>query len=336
MKELVLHIGMMKTATTYLQSVLQNNRDELSKKGWLYPGEYLNHQREIYGLCGNNVYWYRKILDRDVQLGCSLVKEIKASQNSVIISSEALSSLSEDGIKEFVDKVGRPTRVVVTVRNLYKVLPSAWQQYVKGGSKNSFEQMLDKFIQARQDLSGPWRTYAYGHIIKKWSKIGDVHTVIIPTSKEEGGLTTWDLFQQACGLPSLKNTEVPASQSNLSLPLEGVNFLIEMNKVLDSRFKLSAAEKVKVLNSYLRNQAYPSVGKIEGNRISPPSNYIEEISAWEKEEIKCLKKFSSAILGSEEDLCDYINGNAKKTGSWGSSKSDMLHYITEQICFNNK
>lgn len=336
MKELVLHIGMMKTATTYLQGVLQNNREELAKQGWLYPGKHLNHQREVYGLCGKNVYWYRKVLERDVELGKSLVEEIKETPHSVIVSSEALSSLSSEGIKKIVEKVGCPVRVVVTVRSLYKVLPSAWQQYVKGGSTRSFEQMLDKFIQSREDLSGPWRTYAYGNIVKKWSEVADVHTVVIPITKKEGEPTTWDLFQKACGLPNVSNTNVPASQANISLPIEGVNFLVEVNKVLENKYKLGAAEKVSILNSYLRSQAYPASGKVKGNIISAPSDYIKQISAWDKAEVDLLECYSSQVYGKVNNLITYADGQGENPGNWTSSSEDMLVYLAEQVVFNNK
>lgn len=335
MKELVLHVGMMKTATTYLQGVLQNNREELKEDGWLYPGKHLNHQREAYGLCGKSIYWYRKVLDRDVQLGNSLIEEIKSTPHSVIVSSEALSSLSPQGINKFVEKVGYPTRVVVTIRSIYKVLPSAWQQYVKGGSTNSFEEMLNKFVQSRNDLSGPWRTYAYGNIIKNWSKVADVHTVIIPTSKNKGEPTTWELFQEACGLPNVENTKVPTSQSNISLPLESINFLIEMNKVLEEKTDLGSEKKVAILNYYLRRHAYPVVGKLKGTKISPPDQYISHISSWENEEIDMLSGFSRKVYGDIDSLFDYARVDSSLSNKyWVAPEREILAYVAEQMVEN--
>lgn len=337
MKELVLHIGMMKTATTYLQSVLQNNRKELEKQGWLYPGKHLNHQREAYGLCGKNIPWYREILARDIQLGREVVEEVKTTPNSVIISSEALSSLDEVGIKDFVSKIGQPSRIVITVRSLYNILPSAWQQYVKGGSVDSFEKTLDKFIQARGDLSGPWRTYAYGAIARKWANIAEVHTVIIPTTRKEGGLTTWELFQEACGLPSVKNSEVPVSQSNISLPLEGVNFLIEVNKAMNKNKKLTSADKTKILNAYLRNHAYPAVGKIKGTKISPPNQHAETIALWDEKELALLSQSSTRVYGALSSLIEYTKHETYSlSGEWSSSEREVLEYVAAQTMMNIK
>ena len=336
MKELVLHIGMMKTATTYLQGVLQNNREELLEKGWLYPGVHLNHQREVYGLCGKNVYWYRKVLDRDVELGNSLVKEIKETPHSVIISSEALSSLSMDGIYEFVKKVGCPTRVVVTVRSLYNVLPSAWQQYVKGCSSDSFENTLDKFIHSRGELSGPWRTYAYGDIIRKWSEVADVHTVVIPSSKKKGGLETWELFQRASKLPSVRDTQVLPSAANLSLDEEGVKFLLEMNKFLDKQAEIEEDCKKRVLNAYLRKHAYPCVGKIKGSKIKPPYDYLDYVSSWEEKEISNLENFSIGVYGDINDLLmsenEYMPSNGENITDVGHA--DVIEYLAAQMVTN--
>jgi hypothetical protein len=56
--QIVLHIGTMKSGTTYLQHGIINQLAELESAGWLYPLDFaptqgaINHERAIYGLVG--------------------------------------------------------------------------------------------------------------------------------------------------------------------------------------------------------------------------------------------------------------------------------------------
>lgn len=169
----IVHIGLMKTGTTSIQNFLSANRAELYHQGFVYPGERLNHQSEVYGICGNDIYFKNKINGRDLDNAGILleeIKKIKGAGKKVIFSSEALSTLNDQGVERFVSYTGKPEKVIVTVRSLYKTLPSAWQQHVKEGNVLSHEQFMQSFIKNRESLSGPWRTYSFGDIVRRWSR----------------------------------------------------------------------------------------------------------------------------------------------------------------------
>src|SRR5690554_5958061 len=146
MGRLVLHIGQMKSGTTYIQNILSSSRKTLFDNGWIYPGQKVNHQHETYGICGSDIFWVnKKTEEKNKKIGNNLIEEIRNNKDdkNIIISSEALSSLSEKGIRRFVEKFGQPDEIILTVRSLFRVLPSAWQQSLKGGHDRSLEDFFN-------------------------------------------------------------------------------------------------------------------------------------------------------------------------------------------------
>ena len=73
---IIVHIGQMKSGTTYLQNILSQNRKDLNRDGWIYPGRLLNHQHACYGLCGPDIAWNVKE-NKFVTLAKLLEDEIK-------------------------------------------------------------------------------------------------------------------------------------------------------------------------------------------------------------------------------------------------------------------
>jgi len=297
--ELVLHVGIMKSGTTFIQELLSGNRNNLEKHAWSYPGQRLNQQHACYSLCGQDIPWVKT--PYSTKLGSDLIKKIRIFDGNVLISSEALSTLSDDGISQFLSKIGQPTKIIFTVRGLTQILPSAWQQYLKGGGRTSFGQFLQRLKEQRKDMSGFWRTYAYGTAIKRWSKYCDVEVVIVPDKTEDQYLL-WKLFCEAANLPVLDPVEVIAEKSNLSLTAETAEILLQMNKYLPNKNKI--ADEIR--KQYLEKFIFPISGHRIGNKIAYPQRMVEVVELWNREESEILLEHSSKIYGKIGNL-DYVN-----------------------------
>ncbi len=297
MGKFILHVGQMKSGTTYIQNILFNNRDELKKQGWIYPGARLNHQHASYGLCGKDIPWvqdpslFKKFAD-------NLINTIKKTDDNVIVSAECLASLNEAGIKSFLEKVGTPDKVIVTVRGLLKTLPSAWQQSVKGGGTRSANGFYEDLVKNRDSNTGLWRTYRYGKTIELWSKFAPVDVVIMPegTTKKTD---LWDLFQSISGLPLLKRLDVEESQVNSSVTYETAELLRAFNQLIKSN-----GLNKRFNDIYLRDFVFRFKGSA-GTPISYLKNFEENVISWNKEEHELLEKYSSGIVGNVDNLYKY-------------------------------
>src|SRR5680860_143685 len=119
MQTFVLHVGPMKTSTTYVQQVLCENRDYLKSMGWIYPGRGSNQQHAFYGLCGSDIPWVTPATQvKNASAGKQLIEDIKSADASVIVSAEALASLSCDGIERLMGEMSTPDTIVFTHRPL--------------------------------------------------------------------------------------------------------------------------------------------------------------------------------------------------------------------------
>ncbi|WP_155829113.1 hypothetical protein [Halomonas huangheensis] len=303
----VLHVGQMKSGTTYVQNVLFENRKALKKEGWLYPGKLMNQQHACYGLCGTDIYWAdneKKWRD----LGREMLDEIEYHDGDIVISSEALSSLSRDGAAKFIDEIGGVDAVVVTVRSLFTTLPSAWQQYIKGGGVVSIADFFDRLDKNREDGSGMWRTYSYGKTVKIWSEFSPVKVVVIPenpTSKNQ----LWEDFSGVVGLPDLSDVVVNDSRSNVSLNYEAAEILRSINvEVERCKPRVSKKEVEQFRRNYLNRYIFPIAGNKRGTKTKIPEDYKRLVSQWNDQEKELLLSSADDIVGDVKDLVCYEGG----------------------------
>ena len=133
MGEVLLHVGLHKTGTTALQVALADARGVLEDYHVRYPGKGLYHHKAI--LAGaDRPYGWR---DNGARITPKnhWKKMLKEAQyeGRTIISSEFLDDIKPEIGARVVDDLGGTGRVsvVVTLRAIGAILPSAWQQGLK-------------------------------------------------------------------------------------------------------------------------------------------------------------------------------------------------------------
>lgn len=141
---IVLHVGTMKSGTTYLQSRLERNRDRLAADGVLFPGPRWKDQLRAAGDA-----LVRARTEQDLSVGTGRWARMRAqlvgwTGDRAIISVEHLSRANETQARTVVAALEpRAVRVVITVRDLRRAIPSAWQQVLKTGDDKPFSAFLD-------------------------------------------------------------------------------------------------------------------------------------------------------------------------------------------------
>ncbi|MBD3896231.1 hypothetical protein IEI94_10255 [Halomonas sp. ML-15] len=293
----VLHIGQMKSGTTYIQNILCNNRKELSESGWMYPGDTLNQQHACYGICGNDIFWVKEG-ERYQARAAKLIDDIYTKKKNIIVSSEALSSLNESGIERFLEKIGGADEVVVTIRSLYKTLPSAWQQSIKGGGGKSIYDFFSQLALQRPERLGFWKTYSFGMTVKLWSKFLPVKAIVVP-DKPVSKNKLWDDFSDFAGLPSLSNIEIGGEHSNISLNYEAAEILRSINRNI-RKWKPNANKKyLENFRSYYLNKfVFPVSDVKRGIKIKIPPEFIDDLATWSEPEVELLQKHAYSISGN--------------------------------------
>lgn len=302
-KKLVLHVGLMKTATTYVQSILTRNRDVLSKRGWDYPGNRENQQHAFYGICGSGIPWVTPEIESNYKsLGQKLQKTIKDHENDLIVSSEALSTLKAENIETLIQETALPTKVIFTIRGLDKIIPSAWQQYLKGGGTRTLAEFIEEMQRSREPIEqvkGFWQTYAYGESIKRWAQVTGkpVDVVVLPSQLKDRD-EVWNLFQAAAGLPKLTNLEVLKTEANVSFSVETAEIVRKFNLMKSNGNPMPASRRQR----FLKQCIFPTAADQLGKKLVLPSEFIDLVTRWNTDEKAKITEYANQIVGNLDDL----------------------------------
>ena len=143
MPKLFLHVGFHKTGTTSLQDILNRNRKELLSQGIIYPKtRKFRAQHEFAWSAGQRGWGWKQFGGSQAGPGPAkrMFKLLRSATQDVVISSEFLSELKPEQIKKLVNSIGTlDLKVIFTVRPVAKILPSAYQQEIKNGSKLTYD-----------------------------------------------------------------------------------------------------------------------------------------------------------------------------------------------------
>ena len=198
---MTLHIGAFKTGTSFVQSVLSNNKARLAELGVLWPGEsWASQVRAVRGLRNPHGNGYR--------YWSALVDEINQWQgDSTIVSMESLSQVNSSTVKRVVGTLSdHRVRVVLTARDIGRVLPAQWQESVQNGWTWSYSDYLAGAVERRKEFTRAWEHFWTKQdapaILRNWGKavdIPDLCVVTVPPSGAPRG-QLWERFCQAVDL----------------------------------------------------------------------------------------------------------------------------------------
>lgn len=247
-----LHIGTMKTGTSYLQQVLERNTATLARDGAIYANGGPGTHRAIQDALS---------LEEGATRGAwsILAKTSREHPGSRVIISDELLSFADDARAERIVASFRPNpvTVVITARDLARLLPSAWQNKVKHGRGWPFDRYVDSVI----GEGGPkgaarsfWHHHDLGAIVRRWvAAAGAEHVVVIPVpGREAGADALWERFATVTGLSATGYDLTQDRKSNLSLGYAETELLRNVNRRL--RDQPDWMQQKKVIQRLLANE----------------------------------------------------------------------------------
>lgn len=188
-----LHVGTMKSATTYIQRLLEANRDRLLEEGLLWPTADTRYQavRELLG--------QRKSRGRR-NAWRTLLREINSHQGDAVFSNELLAAFDVEQIRRLVQAFPpeMEIHVVITARDLVRVIPSHWQSKMKDGRTETWSEFAAS-VCADPEPRGPaavetetlhdwfWRRHDVASIISRWSKSVPMERISLVTVPSTAG-----------------------------------------------------------------------------------------------------------------------------------------------------
>ena len=296
------HVGLPKTGTSYLQKALWASRDRLTEAGVLVPGERQRFQRHaVWDLLGRRL----RGVDQPEVPGSwqALLDSVRNGPGEQVVLSEELLVHAGRGVARRVVHDLRPAEVhvVVTVRDLGRVLGSMWQQELAKGSTCPWPDFL---AAVRDPEQGPpsagvgfWLRYDLRRVLATWASVVPaerIHVVVVPGAGSPP-TALLERFAVAVGLDYAALTP-PDKGVNTAVGRVEAELLRRLNLSLGGRLnERQYRHTVNLLKPVLRSNA--SVAPItvpEAER-----SWAEEAS---RDLVEFLKNGSYDVVGELDDL----------------------------------
>lgn len=230
-ERVVLHAGLMKSGTTYVQRRLARSPEGLAAHGFLFPGR--NWRDQVVAV--SDLLGTRRRAHGDFDGAWErMAEEIRRFDGTAVISMEFLGPASVAGIQGVVDSFpGARIEMVLTVRDLNRTVVAMWQENVKNGQSLGWRQYL-RCVRDRSGATGRmfWRQHSAFGIVERWrSVIGDDNVTVVtvpPPGADSEEL--WLRFCRAIGLPP--EACPPTPPANESLGAASVQVMRRINEAL--------------------------------------------------------------------------------------------------------
>ena len=299
-----LHVGAPKTGTTFLQGLLWDNRETLrAEHGLLYPGDrYDEHffaavdlqQLDFHGM------------DRPEAAGAweRLATAAREWPGTAVISHDVFASATAEQAQQAVaDLAPADVHVVFTARDLARQLVSHWQEDVKHGSADHFEQWwraVSRRDASKWEYRWFWATEEIPDIVARWgSAVGadHFHLVTVPRSGAPRSLL-WERFCSVIGLDPASVDLETAIFANQSLGVAEVEVLRRDNEHLDGSITQVVYEFV--VKGVLAHETLPR--HRSDRRLVLPTQNFTDVERLAQDWVAALTDAGIDVVGDLADL----------------------------------
>lgn len=345
-RRLVLHVGSMKSGTSFIQNVLGHNKDRLGEAGVLFPGERWRSQvvavQELTARGGAEQepfepdgHWPR------------LAEEINAWPETAVVSMEFLGPRNEEKIGQILGAFP-DTRIdaVLTCRDLGRNIPAMWLESVQNGSVVGWSDYLDAVrTTKRRPPAGRnfWRHQGIAAMAARWAaELGPdrLTLVTVPQPGAPSGLL-WERFASVLGVEAASfDLEVRA---NPSIGLATALVLLRLNRHLTQDGDLPG-EYDRFVKHILAKRGLVARQDVEP-RLGLDADWVREIGA---HQVAKLRAGRHRVVGDldellpgpvhgvhaddvdlEDQLSAAVEGLAHLVGSWSSADRQQRRKIRQ-------
>lgn len=242
-QRVVLHVGTMKSGTTYLQQTLYANQQLLAERGVLVPGRTWSDQvAAVRGVLGRG----RDPLFGDLeQYWTRMVEEMDAWPGTAVVSVELLARVTPARVKAVVESLPRGTEVEVllTARDLNRSLIALWQETIQNGRTWTWDHYAADAERGRHGTRSAetglaaetfWRQQHLERLVRKWAAPVGIDHVTVVTVPPPGAAPDLLLgrFAEAVGFDP---ADVRGSEkANAAVGAASVEVVRRVNEVLDA------------------------------------------------------------------------------------------------------
>ena len=291
-----LHIGLPKTGTTYLQSVLWGSRSALAKDGYLLPGP--GHREHLWAALElqERPHLARRHPKAPGTLA-RLVKAVRKHPGPAILTHEFFCGASREQARGLVEQLApAEVHVVVTARDTLGMLTAGWAEYVKNGGTTPFAQMRGNRLGGQGEFG--WRTWDLGGVLRRWGRHvppEQVHVIPMP-GPEAPHDQHWRNLASVLGLDP-DRYDAPDEPRNPALGVAQIELLRRINPHLSAFRK--PVDRGTWIRGYLAEQHLVRQG---GERLGANDDQVAECRRRADRAVHIIAKRGYQVVGDLERL----------------------------------
>jgi hypothetical protein len=172
------HVGTMKSGTSYLQALCNCNIDLLADSGVLWKwsntsfhatADLLGTRHQRRGVAGA---W------------AALKQDIDAWDGDVLISNELLAEKNAQSVRRLVEALHpAEVQVVITARDLGRTIPSQWQTGVRNKGTVPFADFVESLMRGSDDqvVRWFWRKHDLTRVVRRYSRVVPLERISVVT-----------------------------------------------------------------------------------------------------------------------------------------------------------
>ena len=239
---IVLHIGAMKTGTSYLQSLLVANAAAHADHGFLYVGRSFRTQMSA----ATQVLKWPNRPDRHVGWRALVDEARRFEGGTAVVSMEFLSFAREHQVDAYLAPLaGFEIDVVLTVRDQFTAIPAQWGSYARRLGDDSWRTYLRRIDPARRRKGDRGtraaRTYTRAQsldlMVQRWGGHPSVRRLDVVTAPAAGSARDelWQRFARAVAMPADLATSAGSGYANPSQGYASSEVLRRLNRHLQDQ-----------------------------------------------------------------------------------------------------
>ncbi|MBJ7358177.1 hypothetical protein [Nocardioides sp.] len=309
----VLHVGLPKTGTSFLQGVLRGNAEVLERHGVRLPDGSKTPSQQLFlavlYLTGRSETWGRSA-DAGRRAWERFAADVRRRGGTTVISSETLCLATDEQIGRILSDLRGVSGevdvdVVVTVRDPARQVPAEYQEGVKHGRRLSYPKFLDTVL-APDGADGKrgstrrrfWNAQDPVAVLDRWAaRVGPEHCHVV-TCPPPGADPTllWSRMAHVLGVDEVA-VEMPPREVNTSLGAVQIEVLRRLNRrVTRQGNERVYGDVVKRLyaGTILRGQG--------GDKLRLPAAYADRVRSLASEWVEQLTERGYPVSGDLADL----------------------------------
>ncbi len=302
--EIYLHIGTMKSGTSYIQGMLWRNRGTLRSEGVLYPGNSWQDQ----------VTAVRDVIEADNSGRREIVTGAWETMRDTLvawpgakalISMELMSVAAPDRSRAMVESLApADVHVVITARDLARVIPSAWQESTQNRQTWTWPAYLSS-VTGESDTAPAafkrfWRQHDVAEIARQWGEAvreGNVHIVIVPRA----GAPRDELWRRFCSVVGLDAGAYAGAfkvRGNPAVGAASAEFLRRLNVAVGR--ELGVVDYELLIKRFLAKRTLAH--RASESRLVLPARYHAWAVERARQMITAIEQSGADVVGDVEDL----------------------------------